>query len=89
MKDVYIDPDEMISLSSSISDMSALRAEVCRIPRKPNGTGLIQIMSKEEMARQKPPIDSPNMADSLMMSEAIPSPRQADAPLKFVSVYGN
>ncbi len=88
-KGVYIDPDEMISLSSDISNMSALRAEVCRIPRKPNGTGLIQIMSKEEMARQKPPIPSPNMADSLMMSEAIPPPQQADAPLKFASVYGN
>lgn len=88
-KGVYIDPDEMISLSSDISNMSALRAEVCRIPRKPNGTGLIQIMSKEEMARQKPPLPSPNMADSLKMSLAIPPPRQTDAPLKFASVYGN
>lgn len=88
-KGVYIDPDEMISLSSEISNMSALRAEVCRIPRKPNGTGLIQIMSKEEMARQKPPLPSPNMADSLMMSLAIPPPKQSDAPLKFKSVYGN
>lgn len=89
VKDVYIDPDEMISLSSDIVAMSALRAEVCRIPRKPNGTGLIQIMSKEEMARMKPPIPSPNMADSLMMSLAIPPPQQADAPLKFASVYGH
>ena len=88
-KGIYIDPDEMISLSSSISNMSALRAEVCRIPRKPNGTGLIQIMSKDEMARQKPPIPSPNMADSLMMSMAIPPPRKADTPLRFASVYGN
>ncbi len=83
-----LDPDEMISLSSDIVAMSALRAEVCRIPRKPNGMGLIQIMSKEEMARQKPPLPSPNMADSLMMSLANPPPRQADAPLNFRSVYG-
>lgn len=88
-KGAYIDPDEMISLSSGIGNMSALRAEVCRIPRKPNGTGLIQIMSKEEMARQKPPLPSPNMADSLMMSLAIPPPKQSDPPLKFRSVYGS
>ncbi len=89
VKDEYVDPDQMISLSSDISNMSALRAEVCRIPRKPNGIGLIQIMNKEEMARQKPPLPSPNMADSLMMSEAIPPPQQAVTPLKFASVYGD
>jgi len=87
-KGVYIDPDEMISLSSDIPNMAALRAEVCRIPTRPNGAGLIQIMSKEEMARQKPPLPSPNMADSLMMSLATPPPKQADVPLKFASVYG-
>lgn len=88
-KGVYIDPDEMISLSSDISNMAALRAEVCRIPRRPNGAGLIQIMSKEEMARQKPPLPSPNMADSLMMSLATPPPNKADMKLHFASVYGN
>jgi len=87
-KGKYIDPDELISLSSNISNMAALRAEVCRIPRRPNGIGLIQIMSKEEMARQKPAIASPNMADSMMMSLATPPPKQSDAPLKFASVYG-
>ena len=85
--DKYIDPDEMISLSSEISNMAALRAEVCRIPRKPNGAGLIQIMSKEEMAHQKPPIASPNMADSLMMSLAVPQTK-TEMKLKFASVYG-
>lgn len=84
----YIDPDEMISLSSEMANMPALRAECCRIPRKPNGTGLIQIMSKEEMARQKPPIQSPNMADSIMMSLATPPPNKAATKLNFKSVYG-
>ncbi len=88
-KGVYIDPDELISLSSAITGMAALRAEVCRIPRKPNGVGLIQIMSKEEMARQKPPISSPNVADSLMMSLATPPIGTADMTLNFRSVYGN
>lgn len=88
-KGKYIDPDELISLSSSIGNMSALRAEVCRIPRRPNGAGLIQIMSKEEMARQKPAIASQNMADSLMMSLATPPVGKADMKLRFVTVYGN
>lgn len=85
-KSKYIDPDEMISLSSSISNMSALRAEICRIPRRPNGAGLIQIMSKEEMARMK--IASPNMADSTMMNLATPPLNKANMSLKFASVYG-
>jgi phage terminase large subunit len=85
VKGKYIDPDEMISLSSQIQDMAALRAEVCRIPRKLNGAGLIQILSKEEMARLK--IDSPNMADSLMMSYA-PVATKEVASLSFASVYG-
>jgi len=83
----YIDPDEMISLSSNIDNMAALRAEVCRIPRRPNGAGLIQIMSKEEMAQKK--ITSPNMADSMMMSLATPLPNKAEMKLRFASVYGN
>lgn len=85
----YQDPAEMISISSQISNVAALRAELCRIPRRPNGSGLIQIMSKEEMARQKPPIASPNMADSLMMTMATPAPAAVARPLKFASVYGH
>lgn len=67
VKGEYIDPDTLISLSSSIDCLDQLRAEVCRIPKKPNGNGLIQIMSKEDMLRIHK-IPSPNLADSLMMS---------------------
>ena len=63
----YIDPDKMISINSEIECITQLRAEVCRIPRKPNGNGLIQILSKQEM-KSKHKIESPNLADSLMMS---------------------
>ncbi len=87
VKGKYVDPDEMISLSSGIKNMTALRSEVCRIPRKPNGAGLIQIMSKEEMARQTPPIASPNMADALMMCEAKPDIKVA-TELHFRTAYG-
>ena len=69
VKGEYVDPDTMISLSSEIQQIDLLRSEVCRIPLKPNGNGMIQIMSKDDMKRLD--IESPNMADSLMMSMAI------------------
>lgn len=69
-KKQYVDPDKIISISSRISDLRLLRSEVCRIPRKYNSLGKIQIMSKQEMLRLK--IRSPNLADSLMMSLVIP-----------------
>ena len=63
----YVDPQEMISLDSDgIEDMDRLKAELCRIPLKPNNTGLYQIMTKLEMKSLH--IPSPNMADSIMMS---------------------
>jgi phage terminase large subunit len=64
----YINPDEMISLSSNMESLDQLRAEVCRIPLKRNNNGKIQIMSKLEMAKKPYQLPSPNMGDSLMMS---------------------
>ncbi len=63
-KGKYINPEELISFSSDIKDMTMLRSEVCRIPRKLGG-GRIQIMTKVEM--KKLGIDSPNVADCIMM----------------------
>lgn len=71
VKKEYVDPDLMISISSEIDCIDQLRTEVCRIPKKPNGNGLIQIMSKDEMWN-KHEIRSPNLADSLMMSMITP-----------------
>ena len=82
VKGEYIDPDELISISSTIPDLQSLRSEVCRIPLKPNGSGLIQIMPKEEMW-SKYQIPSPNMADSLMMSMEIPDVLEDFAPLNY------
>lgn len=65
---VYRDPETMISISSEIDVLDRLRSEVCRIPKKKNANGLIQMMSKDDMAKLKPPIPSPNLSDSLMMS---------------------
>jgi phage terminase large subunit len=62
----YVDPDLMISLDSGgIKNMDLLRSECCRIPRVENSNGLEQIMNKKEMKANG--IESPNMADSLMM----------------------
>ncbi len=78
----YIDPDELISISSDIEDIAGLRSEVCRIPLKPNPNGLIQIMSKQEMW-DKHQIQSPNRADAMMMSMEIPDPIDEFAPLNY------
>lgn len=71
----YVDPDEMISINPDLPCMAQLRSEVCRIPRKPNGNGKIQIMTKKEM-KDKYKIKSPNLADSLMMSMEVPHQRE-------------
>ncbi len=84
-KGEFIDPDELISLSSNIDCMDQLRAEVCRIPKKPNPSGLIQIMSKADMVQME--IASPNMADSLMMLMMAPDTRKAHKPINFTSEW--
>lgn len=75
----YVDPDVMLSIASDgVENMQQLRAEVCRVPVKPNANGLIQIMSKEDMRRQSPPIASPNMADAVMMTMVSPAEMSAE-----------
>jgi phage terminase large subunit len=67
VKGEYLDPDLMISLDSEgIEDIEALRSQICRIPRKHNPNGLLQLMSKQDM--KKLGIDSPNESDSVAMS---------------------
>jgi len=86
VKGKYIDPDDLISISSDIKLIDKLRSEVCRIPRKQNGTGKIQLMSKQEM-KSKHDIDSPGMADCLAMAMEIPSIKQKKKKLVFDSIY--
>jgi phage terminase large subunit len=78
VKGQYINPDELISLSSGIEKLDQLRAEVCRIPLKRTNSGKIQIMSKIEMAKKPYEIPSPNMGDSLMMAMYRPKPKLAE-----------
>lgn len=85
-KKQYIDPDKLISISSDIEDLRLLRSEVCRIPRVYNTSGKIQIMSKQKMKKLK--IQSPNLADSLMMSLTIPNlVKNDDSPINFTTYY--
>ena len=84
-KGVYTDPDKMISISSDIKILPLMRSEICRVPRKPLGSGLIQIMTKAEMKRLK--IMSPNIADAVMMSLTQPAADRTYRPLRFESYY--
>lgn len=62
----YFDPDKMISFCSNIDILPKLRAELCRMPIKPNGSGLFELYTKQEM-KTKFKMASPNLGDSVMM----------------------
>lgn len=87
-KGEYINPDDMISLSSSIENLEQLKSEVCRIPLKRNNNGKIQIMSKLDMSKKPYQLPSPNMADSLMMSMIAPQPQAQNVTLNFTGWGG-
>ncbi|MEW8178613.1 MAG: phage terminase large subunit [Candidatus Thiodiazotropha endolucinida] len=81
----YIDPDELVSFSSNIEQLDILRSEVCRIPKKLNATGLIQIMTKKEMLALE--IESPNMADSVMMNLSAMVVSKKTGPVTIPNAY--
>lgn len=84
-KHKYIDPDKLISISSKATDIRQLRSEICRVPRKYNSQGTIQIMSKIDMKKLK--IQSPNLADCAMMALVEPDMYGNAQPMKFTTVY--
>ncbi len=67
----YHNPDDLISFSSEIKCLQKLRSEVCRMPVKPNASGLFELYTKETM-KTKFQIASPNLADSVMMCLRLP-----------------
>ena len=79
----YINPDDMISIDSDgVENINALRSELCRIPRKiDNDNGLEQLLSKKEMKVLD--IDSPNMADTVMMTMFKPVVKKARKALNY------
>jgi phage terminase large subunit len=58
-------PDELISFNSKMAELTALRTELCQVPRKYNASGRIQLLGKPDMKRLQ--IPSPNMGDAVMM----------------------
>jgi len=82
---ISVDPEKMISLSSDIKALDALRAEICRIPQKINPNGKKQILSKPEMAKKPYELPSPNMADCMMMNEFVP---EVVLPIKPMFFHG-
>lgn len=82
------DPDTLISFSSKITDLDQLLIEICKIPRVHNPNGMIQIMDKTKMKKMYQ-IESPNLADSLMMSLMTPpiEDYEEDTILNFTSPW--
>lgn len=87
IKGQYVDPDDMISLNTEgISDIVALRSQLCRVPRKKSARGLVQIMSKDDMLKLK--IKSPNEGDAVMMTMYEPPAELDDVEFNFTG-WGN
>lgn len=70
-KKKYRDPETLISFSSGIVELNKLRSELCRIPKKPNPNGMLDLYTKEIM-KNKFKIPSPNLADSVKMLWKVP-----------------
>lgn len=79
-----VSPDDLISFRSDIKNLSGLRAELCRIPRKYVGSGRIQLLSKPDM--KKLGISSPNMADAVMMTMRPVQMHKKREPIKYRKV---
>lgn len=79
------DPEELISFSSNIKNLAKLRSELCRMPIKPNGSGLFELYSKPDMRRLFK-VSSPNLADCVMMSERKHVTAAEEIPLEEVYV---
>lgn len=67
-KGEYIDPEELISISSDIECIDQLRSEITRIPQKRSNNGKLQVLSKADMKKKPYQIESPNCADAVMMA---------------------
>lgn len=77
----YHDPDKMISFSSQITDLAQLRSELCSMPVKPNGSGLIELYTKAEM-KSKFKMASPNLADCVKMLCRVPKAQTNSVTVK-------
>lgn len=79
------DPELYISFSKDIQHLGKLRSELCRMPVKPNGSGLFELYTKEQMRKQFK-LSSPNLADCVMMSEHKHVKMRNNAPVRFTKI---
>jgi len=80
----YIDPNELISLDSSMEGLTQLCSELSRIERKRGAiyNNQIQIESKDDMKKRG--LKSPGLADSLMYAFSNPKPSKGwDKPIEY------
>jgi len=80
-----LNPDELISFSSDMVGLKALRHQLTRLPVKPNGSGKIQLLDKAAM--KKMGIESPNLGDCAMMSMMMPKIKKTYKPIKQKSAF--
>tara|TARA_R110002020_G_scaffold258448_1_gene472258 strand:+ start:8 stop:1363 length:1356 start_codon:yes stop_codon:yes gene_type:complete len=64
-KGMMFDPSDMISISSEIKDLEALKTELCSPHKDYSKRGLDMVESKKDMAKRG--IKSPNKADAFIM----------------------
>lgn len=82
----YQPVEDLVSFNSEMEEIDQLRAELCKIPRVPNANGKIQIMSKKDMKAKD--IESPNLADSVMMSFRLPKKTGGDLKIDYKNPWG-
>lgn len=79
-KGLYSDPEQMISIDSSLELIDALRMELSSVKRvRRAGMQLLQVESKEEMLKRG--VRSPNLADALVYCFANPAPERVNQEL--------
>jgi len=82
---IYTNPEDLISLSSTMEDLDVLKSELVKVKRVRGNNSFIQIQSKKDAAKEG--IKSPNMADALVMCFANPAPKPAPVELNFTSEF--
>lgn len=80
------DPELLVSFSSKCQSLNTLKTELCKMPIKPNSSGLFELYTKKEM-REKFKVRSPNAADVVMMRERKHSKLKiVDIPVEDVAI---
>jgi len=82
-KGEYVDPDQLISLDSSMSNLKLLKSELTRVQRKRGNyrNSLILVESKQDMKKRG--LRSPGLADSLVYCFANKEKKRHSGPIDY------